>query len=119
MKLQVTKPVKNPKNTYVIRATGYFGDMDESWYFDEEYDVSKEQEVLEILTAFTIIKDERIEEEVKFLEALKEKGIEWEEIDHIYSAWDWNAECFGSVESLTAIYYDGKGKAFEVELVEE
>lgn len=100
-------------NKIIVRATGYFGDMDQDWNFCEEFDANKELMSAELHTRIL----HKVQQEVwedqlqEFLERDDAGHAEewWDNNKGNFCDWDWG---YPTIEDIDITYYDAMGVPF-------
>ena len=116
MKLVIGNKIENRKNVYILEAEGYFGDMDEHFYWRTEYPPNQLEDgntaLLNDFIMLNKLKDRSLETHWDMEQWLEEQNIK---VDHIPID-SCSEEYLPRIDKLFCVYYNNIRQAFEVNL---
>lgn len=114
IKLFVKEAYVKYKNKYEITASGYFGDMDTLFHYNESFNVSSIEQIGIQLKLFQMIEDDEIRLRAEAEDWISENYPQYEY--QIYIPDDEGDQLPSCIEEVKILYYDNQGIPHEVEV---
>ena len=95
------------RNVFVVTASGYYGDMDETYHQQEKFSWVEQDDAEELYRQCKCIQDDRL---VEIPEHLESRGFEECQVSVDC------AEMLPNIDELSIHWYDAKGSCHDVEV---